>query len=153
MAVYIPPQASTNQALKELYGNISEQETVHPDAAFVVTGDFNKDSIRTIASTILKKVEDQFNTNNARSMWQGINNITGFRGIKKLQTLGLNRSLCSWILDFLTGKSQVVRMGNNTSSPLTLNTRAPQGYILSPLLYSLYSLYSHTQLQRHRQIC
>ncbi len=36
--------------------------------------------------------------------------------VAKLQTLGLNRSLCSWILDFLTGRSQVVRMGNNTSS-------------------------------------
>ncbi len=44
-----------------------------------------------------------------------------------------------WILDFLTGRSQVVRMGNNTSSPLTLNTGAPQGCVLSPLLYSLYT--------------
>ncbi len=42
--------------------------------------------------------------------------------VAKLQTLGLNRSLCSWILDFLTGRCQMVRMGNNTSSPLTLNT-------------------------------
>ncbi len=59
--------------------------------------------------------------------------------VAKLQTLGLNRSLCSWILDFLTGRSQVVRMGNNTSSLLTLNTGAPQGCVLSPLLYSLYT--------------
>ncbi len=59
--------------------------------------------------------------------------------VAKLQTLGLNRSLCSCILDFLTGRSQVVRMGNNTSSPLTLNTGAPQGCVLSPLLYSLYT--------------
>ncbi len=59
--------------------------------------------------------------------------------VAKLQTLGLNRSLCSWILGFLTGRSQVVRMGNNTSSPLTLNTGAPQRCVLSPLLYSLYT--------------
>ncbi len=59
--------------------------------------------------------------------------------VAKLQTLGLNRSLCNWILDFLTGRSQVVRMGNNTSSPLILNTGAPQGCVLSPLLYSLYT--------------
>ncbi len=59
--------------------------------------------------------------------------------VAKLQTLGLNRSLCSWILDFLTCRSQVVRMGNNTSSPLTLNTGAPQGCVLSPLLCSLYT--------------
>ncbi len=56
--------------------------------------------------------------------------------VAKLQTLGLNRSLCSWILDFLAGRSQVVRIGNNTSSPLVLNTGAPQGCILSPLLYT-----------------
>ncbi len=50
-AVYIPPQANTDQALKvkELYGNVSEQEAVQPDAAFVVTGDFNKANFRTIA--------------------------------------------------------------------------------------------------------
>ncbi len=52
--------------------------------------------------------------------------------VAKLQTLGLNRSLCSWILDCLTGRSQVVRMGNNTSSPLTLNTGAPQAHSCTP---------------------
>ncbi len=48
-AVYISPQANTDQALKELYGNISEQETAYPDAAFIVMGDFNKANFRTIA--------------------------------------------------------------------------------------------------------
>ncbi len=62
--------------------------------------------------------------------------------VAKLQTLRLNRSLCSWVLNFLTGRSQVVRMGNNTSSPLVLNTGVlltPQGSVLSPLLHSLYT--------------
>ncbi len=67
------------------------------------------------------------------------NTIVSATLVAKLQTLGLNRSLCSCILDFLTGRSQVVRMGNNTSSPLILNTGAPQGCVLSPLLYSLYT--------------
>ncbi len=67
------------------------------------------------------------------------NTIVSATLVAKLQTLGLKRSLCSWILDFLTGRSQVVRMGNNTSSPLILNTGAPQGCVLSPLLYSLYT--------------
>ncbi len=48
-AVYIPPQVNTDQALKELYGNICEQESTHPDAAFIITGDFNKANFRTIA--------------------------------------------------------------------------------------------------------
>ncbi len=48
-AVYIHPQANTDQALRELYRNISEQETAHPDAAFIIMGDFNKANFRTIA--------------------------------------------------------------------------------------------------------
>ena len=59
--------------------------------------------------------------------------------ITELRTLGLNTSLCNWILDFLTGRPQVVRVGNNTSAMLILNPGAPQGCVLSPLLYSLFT--------------
>ncbi|KAK3528738.1 hypothetical protein QTP70_011206 [Hemibagrus guttatus] len=57
--------------------------------------------------------------------------------IEKLSLLGLNTSLCNWILDFLTGRPQSVRIGNSTSSTTTLNTGAPQGCVLSPLLFTL----------------
>ena len=33
----------------------------------------------------------------------------------------------------------MVRVGNNTSTTLILNTGAPQGCVLSPLLYSLFT--------------
>ncbi|MCJ8737656.1 hypothetical protein PDJAM_G00026540 [Pangasius djambal] len=39
-----------------------------------------------------------------------------------LVQLGLNTSLCSWLLDFLTGRPQAVRVSSNTSSTITLNT-------------------------------
>ncbi len=55
----------------------------------------------------------------------------------KLSDLGLNTSLCDWIQDFLTGRLQVVKMGQFTS--ITLNIGAPRGCVLSPLLYSLYT--------------
>ena len=58
--------------------------------------------------------------------------------ITKLRTLGLNTSLCNWILDFLTGCPQVIRIGTNTSATLILNAGAPQRCVLSPLLYSLF---------------
>ncbi len=50
--------------------------------------------------------------------------------INKLNLLGLNNSLCNWILDFLTGRPQSVRVGHNTSSTTTLSTGAPQGCAL-----------------------
>jgi hypothetical protein len=40
----------------------------------------------------------------------------------------------------------VVRVGNNTSAMLILNTCAPQGCMLSPLLYSLFT---HDCMARH----
>ena len=47
------------------------------------------------------------------------------------------------------GHPQVVRVGNNTSPTLILNTGAPQGCVLSPLLYSLFT---HDCTVRHNTI-
>jgi hypothetical protein len=68
------------------------------------------------------------------------NTIVPSKLITKLRNLGLlNTSICNWILDFLKGHPQVVRVGGNTSATLILNTGAHQGYVLSPLLYSLFT--------------
>ncbi len=184
-AVYIPPQANTDQALKELYRIISEQEIIVPipkKNKITCLNDWRPVALTPIFSKCFEKlVRDyicsvlpasldplQFAYRSNRSTDDAIaftlhtalshlenkntyvrmlfvdyssafNTIVPATLVAKLQTLGLNRSLCSWILDFLTGRSQVVRMGNNTSSPLILNTGAPQGCVLSPLLYSLYT--------------
>jgi gmma-aminobutyric acid receptor subunit gamma len=66
--------------------------------------------------------------------------------INRLRTLGLNTSLCNWILDFLAGRLQVARVGNNISVTLILNIEAPQGCVLSSLLYSLFT---HECTARH----
>nr|XP_046263544.1 uncharacterized protein LOC124068963 [Scatophagus argus] len=57
--------------------------------------------------------------------------------IHKLDQLGLNTSLCNWLLDFLTGRPQAVWVGSNTFSTITLNTEGPQGCVLSPHLFTL----------------
>ncbi|KAK1803187.1 hypothetical protein P4O66_021707 [Electrophorus voltai] len=67
------------------------------------------------------------------------NNIIPSLLTTKLGDLGLHTSLCDWISNFLTDRPQSVQVGNCASSTLTLNTGAPQGCVLSPLLYSLYT--------------
>ncbi|KAM9433306.1 lipid droplet-associated hydrolase isoform 2-T2 [Salvelinus alpinus] len=74
------------------------------------------------------------------------NTIVPSQLINKLRTLGLNTSLCNWILDFQTGRPQVVSVGHTTSVTLILSTGAPQGCVLSPLLYSLFT---HDCTARH----
>ncbi|KAK3557526.1 hypothetical protein QTP70_028491, partial [Hemibagrus guttatus] len=49
----------------------------------------------------------------------------------QMSLMGLNTSLCNWILDFLTGRPQSVRIGNSISSTTTLSTRAPQAASVS----------------------
>ena len=67
------------------------------------------------------------------------NTIVPNRLITKLLDLGLSYSLCMWIKDFLTDRPQTVRLGPHQSSSLSLSTGAPQGCVLSPLLYSVYT--------------
>ncbi len=67
----------------------------------------------------------------------------------KLSDLGITSSLCDWIQDFLTARPQVVKVGQFTSNSITLNVGAPQGCVLSPLLYSLYT---HDCVSSHSSI-
>lgn len=48
------------------------------------------------------------------------------RQFTQLKNLGLNSQLCRWLLDFLTGRPQLVRVGSCVSNTITLSTRAPQ---------------------------
>ncbi len=86
---------------------------------------------------------DSSNGNFARLLFidysSAFNTIVPIKLASKLTDLGLNSSLCDWIQDFLTGRPQVVKVGQFTSNSITLNVGAPQGCVLSPLLYSLYT--------------
>lgn len=58
---------------------------------------------------------------------------------QKLTQLTVPASTCQWITSFLTDRRQQVRLGNITSSTRTTSTGAPQGCVLSSLLFSLYT--------------
>ncbi|KAK3532636.1 hypothetical protein QTP86_027367 [Hemibagrus guttatus] len=57
----------------------------------------------------------------------------------KLFQLNVPDSMCSWITDFLTDRRQFVRLGTHVSDLQRISTRSPQGCVLSPLLFSLYT--------------
>ncbi|KAK7916263.1 hypothetical protein WMY93_012024 [Mugilogobius chulae] len=46
---------------------------------------------------------------------------------------------CRWITDFLTDQRQCVQLGKNVSTTWTISIGSPQGCVLSPLLFSLYT--------------
>ena len=67
------------------------------------------------------------------------NTIIPHKLFDKLLQLNVHPSICHWILDFLLDRHQVVKVNNLYSGPRVLNTGAPQGCVLSPLLFTLFT--------------
>ena len=67
------------------------------------------------------------------------NTILPHKLVVKLGDLGLPYNACMWIYSFLSDRRQRVRVGQHTSTALSLSTGSPQGCVLSPSLYSLYT--------------
>ncbi len=57
----------------------------------------------------------------------------------KLLYLGFHQTICTWNKDFLKNRSQYVKLGFHKSTSIKLNIGAPQGCVLSPILYTLYT--------------
>ena len=47
-AASIPPDANAKIAMKELHTAISKQQTLHPQVAYLVVGDFNHSNLKTV---------------------------------------------------------------------------------------------------------
>ena len=59
--------------------------------------------------------------------------------IQRLINLSVNGGFIHWIQDFLSDRPQSVSMNGIRSKKVVLNTGAPQGCVLSPLLFSIYT--------------
>ncbi|KAK3520251.1 hypothetical protein QTP70_019689, partial [Hemibagrus guttatus] len=59
--------------------------------------------------------------------------------LNKLTQLSVPTSIFQWSASFLTDRQQLVRLGKLTSNTRTISIGAPQGSVLSPLLFSLYT--------------
>ena len=57
----------------------------------------------------------------------------------KLLNLSVRPDLILWLLDFLLCRSQTVCFQQALSSPMTTSSGAPQGTVLSPVLFTLYT--------------
>lgn len=57
----------------------------------------------------------------------------------KLLGMGVSSATVSWITDYLSGRPQYVPLGDTLSDTVVSNVGAPQGTVLSPFLFTLYT--------------
>ena len=71
---------------------------------------------------------------------------------EKLQVMGVDDTMISWITDYLTGRPQFVRLGSVLSDVVVSDTGAPQGTVISPFLFTLYTAdFQHNSESCHLQ--
>ncbi|KAL0186167.1 hypothetical protein M9458_017837 [Cirrhinus mrigala] len=100
-----------------------------------------EDAVSLVLHSVLTHLD---NTNTyARMLFvdfsSAFNTVLPSKLITKLRDLDINTSLCNWTMDFLTNRPQHVRSGHICSTTVTLNTGVPQGCVLSPFLYSIFT--------------
>ncbi len=69
-----------------------------------------------------------------------VNTVKANTLLHHLQGLQVNTTLVLWIKDFLKDRPQHVRVDGFKSRNIVLNTEIPQGWVLSPILFSIYTL-------------
>lgn len=67
--------------------------------------------------------------------------------LRKLLHLNVNGTIIRWIHSYLTARPQFVRYIGTASKCLLTNTGAPQGCVLSPLLFTIYTNDCKSQYQ------
>jgi hypothetical protein len=104
------------------------------------------DAILVVLESLYSHLERTSSGNSARVMFfdfsSAFNTIQPHLLVNKLCDLSpVPNSLSAWILDYLTNRTQFVKISGsgNRSAMITSNTGAPQGTVLAPFLFTLYT--------------
>ena len=70
--------------------------------------------------------------------------------IRRLQTsYGIEGNALRWFSSYLSERSQVVGIAGNVSRPASLQYGVPQGSVLGPVLFTLYTAPLNHIIERH----
>jgi len=99
-----------------------------------------QDAVLCLITTITNFI-DQHSSHYARCLFLDFSSAFNTINVNHLVTglKHLDSRVTNWISSFLTGRTQRTMVNNSLSKPITTNTGTPQGSVLSPLLFSVYT--------------
>ena len=105
------------------------------------------DAILCLTTTVTIFI-DKLASNYARCLFLDFSSAFNTINVSNLlsQILHLDSSVVEWISSFLSNRVQRTMVDGVISQPITTNTGTPQGSVLSPLLFSIYTNRITTQL-------
>ena len=103
-----------------------------------------EDAVLVILEKLYSYLEYPNRGNHARVMFfdfsSAFNTIQPHVLVRKLVSMKVPNSLTHWIMNYLTNRSQFVKLSPSClSDVITSNTGAPQGTVLAPFLFTLYT--------------
>jgi hypothetical protein len=118
------------------------EHAIDPLQFAYIRGRSTADAVTTALHRITSHL-DARSSNTARVLFldysSAFNTIQPHLMVNKLNNLNVPEILQLWILDYLTNRTQYVRTSCEKSRSRVLNTGAPQGCVLSPVLFVLYT--------------
>ena len=70
--------------------------------------------------------------------WKAFDKVPHKRLLKKLWGYGIQGKVHSWIKEFLTGRSQKVKIEGKSSKAAKVTSGIPQGSVLGPILFLIF---------------
>ena len=97
-------------------------------------------SVIETTDTILKAIDQKMLTSAVfLDMSKAFDSVNHETLILKLQDVGASDPVILWFCSYLNDRRQVVRIHSTLSEPLPIDCGVPQGSILGPLLFSIYT--------------
>lgn len=130
-----------DKLMKNWFSTLSFQLSDHNWILYILPTRGTEDAVACLLHSLLQHLESTGNF--ARLLFidysSAFNTIQRHQMMRKLQHLNVPSVLIHWVYSFLSDRPQTVRVDCETSPTIITNTGAPQGCVLSPFLFPLYT--------------
>jgi len=106
-------------------------------------------STETAVLKILADILSALDTGDLSAAFDTVDHATLLRRLKT--SYGIGGSVLEWITSYLSGRIQSVRCGMSTSDASAVLCGVPQGSVLGPILFLLYTVDLLQLIKRHKR--